>query len=110
VRENQYAICRKRCIPTDVIGVDMSVNQESDFAVTQFSNSGYHVFGMRFKLRVNKQYTLITNEHADIREPVRSLNHVHTSRDWHDSEFNVEEVFANLGYSREWSERREQGN
>jgi len=90
--------------------MNMSVNQESNFAVTQFSNCGYQVFGMRFKLRVNKQYTLITNEHADIREPIRSLNHVHTSCDWHGSEFYVVEVFANLSYSREWSERREQEN
>jgi len=110
VGEDQHAARRKRRIPTDVIGVDVGVDQKANLTVTELAYRGHEVLGMRLELRVDKQHTLFADKYADVRESVGPLNHVHASGDWHDAEFHVVEAVVKLGNYGEWGQSREEEN
>lgn len=54
IGEDQHATRRKRRIPTDVIGVDVGVDQETNLTVTEFAYRRHEVLSMWLELRIDE--------------------------------------------------------
>jgi hypothetical protein len=82
--EDQHAVSRQRRVPADVIGVYVSVDQKFDVTVTELTYRGHKIFSMRLEQGVDEQHTLLADKYANVCKSVGSLNHMHSTHDWHD--------------------------
>ena len=81
MREDQDSELSQVLIATDMVAVDVRIDQEADIAGRHTPDGSDQLLGQRRKQGINEQDAFSTDEHPDVATATRSLDHVDVARD-----------------------------